>query len=173
MILSLALLATAADPFPAPKTPTAVLRISCRQGECAWQQIKSIERVRSGKGEVLRKLTSRAGMSTHGAFGDPPRRYSPRLRVKWEAAPRIEYVLCSKLRPTVIFPSDGEFVVHRLGLTNLGSYEYASATLYMQVCHNIAPDRWSEKQAGKMGYDKQAGRQDEYKSLAAALATLR
>ncbi|MBX3565312.1 MAG: hypothetical protein KF730_12145 [Sphingomonas sp.] len=173
MILSLALLAAVPDAFPAPKTPTGVLRISCRQGECGWQQIKSIERVRGGNGEVLRKLTSRSGNSVHGAFGDPPRRYTPRLRVKWDTAPRVEYVLCSKRRPTVIFPSDGEFVVHRLGLTNLGGYEYASATLYMQVCHNVAPDRWSEKQAARMGYSRQAGRQDEYKTLAAALATLR
>ncbi|MES2987577.1 MAG: hypothetical protein V4808_06710 [Pseudomonadota bacterium] len=173
MIVSLALFAIAPTPFPAPKTPTGVLQISCRQGECRWQRISKIERVRAGGGEVLRKLTSRSGFSTHGAFGDPPKRFSPRLRVQWDKAPRVEYVLCSKRRPTVIFHSDGEFVVHRLGLASLGGYEYATATLYMQACHNLAPGRWSEKQVPSMGYGGQRGQQDEYRTLTAALATLR
>jgi len=174
MILSFALLAAAApDPFPAPKTPTGVLQISCRQGECMWQQIRTIERVRAGGGEVLRKLTSRAGTSTHGVMANPPRRYSPRLRIAWEKAPRVEYVLCSKHRPTTIFESDGEFVVTRLQLADLAGYEYAAATLYMQICHNIAPGRWSEKQMARMGYGEVRNRQDRYRTLAAALAAVR
>lgn len=172
-MLSLALLALAPDPFPAPKTPTAVLQMSCRQGECFWQQIRSIERVRGDNGEVLRKLSGRAGTSTHGVQRDPPLRYSPRIRIDWEQAPRHEYVLCSKRRPTTVFESDGEFLVTRLGLSDLGGYEYAAATLYMQVCHNIAPGRWSEKQMPKMGYGKTRGRQDRYTTLDAALASLR
>lgn len=173
MILSLALLAVAPDPFSVPKTPTGVLQISCRQGECRWQQIRRIERVRGGGGEVLRKLTSRSGMSTHDVYRTPPARYSPRLRIAWEAAPRVEYVLCSKRRPATVFESDGEFLVTRLGLANLGGYEYSAATLYMQVCHNIAPGRWNEKQMPRMGYRDTRGRQDRYATLEAALASLR
>ncbi|RYY25597.1 MAG: hypothetical protein EOP62_13340 [Sphingomonadales bacterium] len=173
MILSIALLAIAPDPFPAPKTPTAVLQISCRQGECAWQQIRSIERVSSDGGEVLRKLTSRAGTSTHGVRRNPPAHYSPRLRIDWERAPKQEHVLCSKRRPTMVFESDGEFVVTRLGLADLGGYEYAGAALYMQVCHNLAPGRWNEKQIAKLGYGGKRGQQDRYPTLSAALASLR
>jgi hypothetical protein len=172
MILSLALLA-APDPFPAPKVPTAVLQISCRQGECYWQQIKKIERMRAGGGEVLRKLTSRVGKSTHNVYRDPPARYSPRLRIGWERAPKVEYVLCSKRRPATVFWSDGEAVVTRLGLADLGGYEYSAAALYAQVCHNIAPGKWSEKAAPRLGYGKKRGQQDRYPTLAQALASLR
>ena len=173
MILSPALLAAAADPFPAPKTPTGVLRISCRQGECYWQQIQRIERVRGAKGEVLRKLTSRTGLSTHDLYREPPSRYSKRIRVQWKAAPAVEYVLCSKRRSATIFESDGAFVVTRLGLANLGGYENAAAALYMHACHNLARERWSEKRMPGMGYGRQRGKQDRYPTLAAALATLR
>ncbi|HEX8303014.1 hypothetical protein [Sphingomonas sp.] len=173
MILSLALLALAPDPFPAPRTPTAVLQISCRQGECRWQKIQRIERMRGGNGEVLRKLTSRAGMSVH-LNGRIPARYSPRLRIEWERAPKIEYVLYSKRRPTTIFGSaDSEFVVTRLGLGDMAGYEYAGGTLYMQICHNIAPSRWTERQIQKLGYGKKRGVQDRYPTLAEALAALR
>ena len=66
-----------------------------------------------------------------------------------------------------------EFRVTRLGLANMGGYEYAAGALYMQACHNLAPGRWNEKQVPRMGYREARGRQDRYPTLAQALAAVR
>lgn len=174
MMIALALMA--ADPFPAPVTPTATLQISCRQGECHWQQIRRIERVRRGaSGEVLRRLVSRAGRSAHPGDRMPPDRYSPGLRIEWAAAPRIEYALCSTRRPATIFrsASNGDYVVTHLGLRNMAGYEYAAGTLYLRACHNLSLANWSENRTLQRGYPETRGRQDRFRTLDAALAALR
>jgi hypothetical protein len=167
------LLAAAPDSFPLPAAPGPVLRMSCRQGECMWQQFRKIERVRAGKTEVLRKITSRIGRSTYSVYGSPPP-WSRKLRLAWERAPRVEYVRCSKRRPATAFwdADDREWVVTRLHLSNLGGYEYAAANLYMQVCHALGPDRWSERRIPRMGYREAAGGQDRYKTLAEMLRAM-
>lgn len=162
--------AIAPDPFPAPKTPTAVFALSCRQGECQWRQIRGIERVRGSADEVLRKVTSRAGSSTHSVYGKPPSR--PPANLSWEAEPGVDYVLCSKRRPATAFRSDGEWVLTRLKLTDLAGYQYSAANLYFQVCHGLAPGKWSEKQVAKLGYGDSPSGQDRHATVEALLKAL-
>jgi hypothetical protein len=156
------LLAAAPDPFPAPRTPTAVLQISCRQGQCVWQQLMKIERIRASNGEVVRKVTSRVGRSTHSVYGNPPAR-APK-NTEWERGPGIDYVRCSKRRPaTATYDAeDRDWRVTQFNLTDLGGYQYGAATLYMQVCHNVAPGKWRENRMGRLGYGKTASDQSRY-----------
>lgn len=72
-----------------------------------------------------------------------------------------------------IFSSDGEFIVTHLRPIGRAGYEEAAFTLYTQVCHNLAPNRWTEKQLPRLGYRSQSRQQDRYETRAAALATLR
>lgn len=159
------------DPFPAPKTPTAVFALSCRQGECQWRQIRSIERVRGTADEALRKVTSRSGSSTHSVYGKPPSR--PPANLAWDAEPAVDYVRCSKRRPATGFRSDGgEWVLTRLKLTDLAGYQYSAANLYLQVCHGIAPGKWTEKQVAKLGYGDAPSGQDRLATEAALLKAM-
>jgi hypothetical protein len=160
------------DPFPAPRTPTPVLRISCRQGECQWQQIKTIERVRAGR-EMLRKVTSRTGSSTYSVYKNPPA-WSRKLRIAWQKAPSIDYVLCSKRRPATAFwdKDERKWIVTSLDLTGLGGYQYAAATLYMKVCHNLGPGRWSERRNPRLGYGKTPSGQERYATVAEMMKAL-
>jgi hypothetical protein len=173
-LLSLAplLLAAAPEPFPAPRTPGGVVRMSCRQGECMWQQLQKIERVRGDRASVLRKVSSRTGRSTYSVDGSPPA-YGPRVRIAWER-PGTDYVLCSKRRPATAFwdADEKQWIVTRLNLTDLGGYQYAAANLYMLVCHNIAPARWSERGMRHMGYGATPSDQTRHAKLAEMLRAL-
>ncbi len=173
-MLPLALLAlTAADPFPPPKTPTPVLLIGCRQGECQWQRITRIEPMRARAGEALRKASGTTGGSTYRDL-DAPTRFSPRIRIAWKHQARTDYVLCSKRRPALLSWDADErmYLLTRLSMTDLPGYQYAGATLYMNVCHGLASGRWSEGKLPAMGYRAQQGDQRRYKTLAAALRAL-
>lgn len=175
LLLTLPVIAAASVPFPLPQTPTPILQISCHQGECYWQQVRTVEQLRSAQGESLRRLISRAGRSVHLGGRQPPTRYSPHIRVTWERQAKVEYILCSKRRPSTVFWSadSREFVVTRLRPLDRAGYEEAAFTLYMLACHNLAPGRWTDAMVPKLGYRSQTGRQDRYKTLEQALATLR
>jgi hypothetical protein len=115
-----------------------VLLASCRQGECAWLHVSRVERVSGDRHGELRRLVGRSGTTTHG-MADPPSRYSRRLRVAWEDEDRSDYVFCSREQPAYAFPDEGgRHIAHYLDLFDLAGYQYASATLYLRVCHDRA-----------------------------------
>lgn len=129
---------------PAAQSPLApihgldgrVLLAGCRQGGCSWRRVVRVERIDGNAHGELRRITSRDGSSEYG-MAEPPSRYSPRLRIAWEAGDRSDYVFCSRERPAFAFrDSDGPgFITHFLDLYQLFGYQYSSAEIYMRACH--------------------------------------
>jgi hypothetical protein len=148
--------APAAD-YASPKTPTPILQIECRQGECNWEQITSIEILRNSKGEVLKKVVSRRGTSLYDTDGpaiDVPEGYDKSIEINWEPDPRTEFVLCSKTRPTEAgWDKDEEtHLITTLNVISPAGYEMSGVTYYMQICHNLAPGKWSADDLRRLGY---------------------
>lgn len=142
-----ALLAAAAPAGP-PKL------IYCHMMECSWSRRVSNRLVARQGAEQLREYVTIDGQSEHRG-GDYPTRYSPRVRVKWEAKPVTTYVLCSKARPAIAFQdrwdpaSKGRWYGHYLDLFNLYGYNTSSAVIYAAACHDID---FSEKALKRLGY---------------------
>lgn len=164
---------TAADPFPPPRTPTPVLLIGCRQGECQWRRIAGIDPMPARAGEALRKVRGTWGNSTYRDL-NAPTRYNPRIRIAWDRRPRTDYVLCSKRRPAILSWDADErvWLLTQLSMTDLPGYQYAGATLYMNVCHGLTSGRWSETRLPAMGYRARPGDQQRYATLAEAMRAL-
>lgn len=148
--------------FISPKLPTPVLQIECRQGECYWDQITAIEDVRKGKGETLKKVTSKSGTSYYSLEKlDPPSEYSKSVKVEWEPEPRVGYVLCSKTRPTDVTwdKDEKQFLVTTLSVADPGGYQVSAVNLYLQICHDIAPGKADAAAIAKLGYGSTSGDQ--------------
>jgi len=93
--------------------------------------VGAVVRVPAG---ALRSIVVRRGVSTH-PDGNLPRRARD-ARIEWEAADQAEYAFCSARRPAYAFGREGEgLIVHFLDLFDLAGYQYASAGLYMRLCH--------------------------------------
>jgi hypothetical protein len=162
--------------FVSPRTPTPILRIECRQGECYWEQIKTIEDVRSDKGEVLKKVTSRTGSSFYSTEKlEAPEAYDKSIKVDWDAAPRTAYVLCSKTRPTEARwdLEEETHLVTTLDVVNPGGYEVSGTNFYLQVCHGIAPGSASEEQVKRLGYGAIKSDQRQLDTLDEVMAFLK
>lgn len=136
----LPLLATLAVALPAAATdarprPGQIIPTSCRQGECSWLRVVSVEPGMAGPEGRLIRMTARRGSSTH-ADGNLPA--GPRgARIQWEEADEVGYAFCSTRRPAFGFAPQGEgLIVHFLDLYDLGGYQEASGRLYMRLCHS-------------------------------------
>jgi hypothetical protein len=141
MILAAAL----AGPAPAPAL------ISCRQGECIWSRPVSSMVVRSTPAGTLRKLVFIQGASLHG--DNPPSRYNPSVRIRWEKAPSTDYVFCSRSKPALAFAGDRGWIAHALDPFNLGGYNRASAVIYLRACHGVDLNRRDiDKVLRSLGY---------------------
>lgn len=122
----------ATEPLPALAGRTILA--GCRQGECQWLRIVSVDSVlRLPEGE-LRRMVVRRGVSTHldGNLPDRPERAS----IQWQADDMAEHAFCSNRRPAYAFDRDGGGrLVHFLDPFDLAGYQYVSAGLYMRLCH--------------------------------------
>lgn len=115
--------------------PGQIIPSSCRQGECSWLRVVSVEPGASGPEGRLIRMTARRGSSTH-ADGNLPAG-SRGVRIQWEETDEIGYAFCSTRRPAFGFAPHGEgLVVHFLDLYQLAGYQEASARLYMRLCHS-------------------------------------
>ncbi|MBV8687380.1 MAG: hypothetical protein JOZ90_13035 [Alphaproteobacteria bacterium] len=124
----------AAGAAPLPKLAGTTVLAGCRQGECRWLRIAAVDRVASVRQGELRRIRVREGSSFH-PDGDTPTRAAA-ARIAWQKGERAEYAFCSTARPAYAFPGDGgRLLIHYLDLFDLGGYQYASAGLYMRLCH--------------------------------------
>jgi hypothetical protein len=143
----------AAADFKSPKTPTPILLLQCHMGECGWEQITAIEDAEPLAGGILKKVTSRSGTTEHPEGADYPAAYRKGLAIAWQA-PSEAYVLCSKTRPTEISWEADEktYLVTTFDLADLPGYQVAGANYYMQICHALAPEKWSADDLKRLGY---------------------
>jgi hypothetical protein len=136
LALALALSVAASAPAEAslfPRLAGRTILTGCRQGECAWLRIASVERAGTFPQGELRRMRVRAGSSYHPDGNIPEN--ATGVRIKWEKAERNEYAFCSRVRPAYAFPDRGKLIVHFLDLFDPAGYQYASAGLYMRFCH--------------------------------------
>lgn len=142
----------AVPPEPLPALAGRVLPAGCRQGECVWSRIVSIERLRSVPQGELRRVALRRGRSLHP--DDPPDAFAPDLPVEWEAADESHYVFCSTERPAYAFPDRGAegLIVHFLDPFRIAGYEYGSARAYMRFCHDEAFAEGDGQGLHRLGY---------------------
>jgi hypothetical protein len=110
--------------------------------ECTWSKPVSNVAIRSTPAGTLRKVVARYGTSVHR--DDYPSRYSPSTRIRWEKAPNVDYVFCSRRQPALAFrgtpPGMGtrqDWTAHALDLFNLAGYNTASAVIYLRACHGV------------------------------------
>ena len=129
-------LAMALAAAPAGPTPRLVY---CHMMECSWSKPVSNVALRSTALGTLRKVTAVRGTSVHR--DDPPSRYHPSIRIAWEKAAAVDYVLCSRAQPAFAFRSGKRWIAHALDLFNLGGYNTASAVAYLRACHGVEQDR--------------------------------
>lgn len=127
--LALALAAAA----PAPRL------VHCHMMECSWSKPVANVAVRSTPAGTLRKVTALRGTSAYR--DEPPSRYRPSIRIAWEKAAAVDYVLCSRSQPAFAFRSGKRWIAHALDLFNLGGYNTASAIAYLRACHGVDYDR--------------------------------
>ena len=134
LIAAVAVTLPAASTFARPR-PGQIIATSCRQGECSWLRVLSVEPGAAGPGGRLIRMTARRGSSTH-ADGNFP--VGPRgARIVWEETDEVGYAFCSTRRPAFGFAPQGEgLIVHFLDLYELAGYQEASARLYMRLCHS-------------------------------------
>ena len=117
-----------------PALAGRVILAGCRQGECGWIRVVSVESVTGGAEGELRRLIVRRGSSVH-LDGNLPSEEGE-ARIEWEANDGVDYAFCSVRRPAYGFERDGdELVVHFLDLFDLAGYQHVSAGLYMRLCH--------------------------------------
>lgn len=142
-----------ASAFATPTTPTPILLIGCRQGECSWEQFTAFADVEALGGGVLRKVTSKAGTSLHPDFNDIPESYREGLKIEWKPA-GDSYLLCSKTRPTEIWwePDEKTFLVTTFDLADPAGYQMSSTNVYMEGCHGLAPGKWTGEDLTRLGY---------------------
>ena len=148
--------------FTLPEAPTAIVQLDCHMDQCAWQQIVGLSVIKAVDDATLVKVNSRIGTSDHSpADGDNeyPSSYDPKLNVSWEA--QTGYLLCSKLRPAEIsWDSDSKvWSAWFLNVVNPSGAEFSSVNEYMQVCHDLAPNRWTASDVKGMGYPDRDGGQ--------------
>ncbi len=142
---TLALAAAAAPARPAPRL------VYCHMMECSWSKPVSNAAVRSTERGTLRKVSAVRGTSVHR--DDYPSRYQPSIRIAWEKAAAVDYVLCSRTQPAMAFRSGKRWIAHALDLFNLGGYNTASAVTYLRACHGVDYDRSDiEKVMRGLGY---------------------
>lgn len=135
LLLILAAASAAAAPAALPRAGETILA-GCRQGGCAWLRIIAVGTPRRVPQGMLRGIDVRRGSSTHldGAVPAGPRG----VRIDWRDQAGAEYAFCSTLRPAFAFRGeDGELLIHFLDPFDLAGYQYASAGLYMRICHGL------------------------------------
>jgi hypothetical protein len=122
----------AAESLPALAGRTVLA--GCRQGECQWLRVVSVDSVlRLPEGE-LRRMVVRRGISTHPDRNPPDR--PDRASIEWQAVDSAQHAFCSNRRPAYAFDRDGGGrLVHFLDPFDLAGYQYVSAGLYMRLCH--------------------------------------
>ena len=129
-----------------------VLRKGCRQGQCAWLRVGAVEAVAAGGDGELRRLVGRAGRSVHGE-ADPPESHDESVPVEWEPRDSEAFAFCSTGRPAYAFRgSGGGWLIHHLDLFDLAGYQFASATMYLQLCHGRAFDPADPEALRRLGY---------------------
>jgi hypothetical protein len=139
-----------AEASPLPALAGKTILGGCRQGECGWLRIRTVEKVSAQPEGELRKMIVRRGTSHHPDGGIPEK--ASDARIEWDGADRPDYAFCSGSRPAYAFTdSDGTLVVHFLDLFGLGGYQMGSGSLYMRLCHGFdgLPD---EKKLRALGY---------------------
>ncbi|MEA3051875.1 MAG: hypothetical protein QOG72_778 [Sphingomonadales bacterium] len=125
--------------------------VYCHMMECSWSKPVSNVAIRTARGDVLRRIVAIQGVSVHR--DDYPSRYSSSVPIRWEKAPNVDYVLCSRRQPALAFSSDGRWTAHALDLFNLAGYNTASAVIYLRACHGIDLSRGDiETVLRRLGY---------------------
>ncbi|HEU0097944.1 MAG TPA: hypothetical protein VFQ67_04135 [Allosphingosinicella sp.] len=132
-MIALVLAALAAPAAPAPRL------VHCHMMECAWSKPVANVAVRTTPAGTLRRVSAIRGTSVHR--DDPPSGYRPSIRIAWEKAASVDYVLCSRSQPAFAFRSGRRWVAHAMDLFNLGGYNTASAIAYLRACHGVEYDR--------------------------------
>jgi hypothetical protein len=143
MALAMALAAPSAGPIPR--------LVYCHMMECSWSRPLSNVAIRSAGDGTLRKVAAIRGTSVHR--DDYPSRYHPSIRIAWNKAATVDYVLCSRSRPAMAFRSGKRWIAHALDLFSLGGYNRASAVIYLRACHGVDYDRTDiDTVIRKLGY---------------------
>lgn len=132
-MIALALALAAAPAGPPPRL------VTCHMMECSWSKPVANVAVRSTPAGTLRKVTAVRGTSVHR--DEPPSRYHASIRIDWDKAASVTYVLCSRSQPAFAFRSGKRWIAHALDLFGLGGYNRASAVGYMRACHGVDYDR--------------------------------
>jgi len=142
-----------ASAYTAPATPTPILLIGCRQGECGWEEITGLADGENLGAGVLRTVTSRSGKSVHLGDAAIPEAYGKDIVIEWKPAAE-SYMLCSKTRPTEISWQADEktFLVTTFDLADPAGYQVSGTTFYMEVCHGLAPGKWTAEDLKRLGY---------------------
>ncbi|HET9639626.1 MAG TPA: hypothetical protein VFP12_10495 [Allosphingosinicella sp.] len=144
-MIALTLALAAAPAAPAPRL------VYCHMMECSWSKPVSNVAIRSTPAGTLRKVAALRGTSVHR--DDYPSRYQPSVRIAWEKAAKVDYVLCSRSQPAMAFRSGKRWVAHALDLFKLGGYNTASAVIYLRACHGVDYDRPDiDKVMQRLGY---------------------
>ena len=126
----------AADRASLPELTGRVIRVGCRQSECAWMRVVRLERVADRADGELRRLVARPGRSLYRWDAEPTEAWSD-TETEWAPSDASSYAFCSTRRPAYAFPGeDGRLILHRLDLFELAGYDTASAEMYMRVCHD-------------------------------------
>lgn len=134
LLPTLLLCATAAAAAPLPKLAGTTILAGCRQGECRWLRIAGFETAGRYRQGELRRMRARTGTSYHPDGNIPAR--AAGVKIAWLRGDGTEYAFCSTVRPAYAFTDeDGKLVIHFLDLFDLAGYQYASAQMYMRLCH--------------------------------------
>jgi len=156
-MLDLLAAALLAAPAPAPAAP-GVIMLRCHMMECGWYRPLTSNAVRQGEGWSLLRVTARHGISVHrpGRRGGShyPARYRRGLPIRWDAQPRVGWVLCSPNTPVSIFRSeDGTWIAHKLNLFDLPGFAESSAYIYLDACHGLGRDALEDQpRLRELGY---------------------
>lgn len=136
MLLFLFAVSLAAAISAAPPRAGETVLAGCRQGQCAWLRIAAVAPPQRFPEGVLRGIDVRRGISTHldGALPSGPRG----VRIEWDGGVHSEYAFCSARRPAYAFHGGDGLIVHFLDPFDLAGYQYATAGLYMRLCHGLA-----------------------------------
>lgn len=115
--------------------------------ECNSSSIERRDLVRENSIGVLYRLTTKSWSSRHPNGYDVPAK-------RTGGALSTSYVLCSSIKPAVIFASDEKWLMHRLAPgepRGVAGYNSADYTLYFAACHGVSIDSALSDQTIRLG----------------------